>query len=63
MLIRLKESLNLYHQRRADKHGYVYFVEPRSSHQNTGIYSARSIATGVLCTFDEAYVEGEPDAP
>lgn len=59
-LIRLKEPLDLYHQRRADKHGWIYFDE---SPEFSGLVTARSMATGVICTFDKYYVELVDDDP
>ena len=53
MLARLKEPLDGYHQLRADKHGWLYLIENLTRRPLTGtnIYEARSIATGVVCTF------------
>ena len=63
MLVRLKDKLDPYHQRRADKHGYLYIVSEREREWMLRLYEARSIATGVVCTFDAGYVEEVPDAP
>ena len=62
MLARLKEPLDPYHQRRADKHGYLYIIQGTREHgivmspgwiphKYKALYEARSIATGVICTF------------
>ena len=59
-LVRLKEPLDFYHQRRADLHGWVYFDQ---SPQFSGLITARSVATGVVCTFTKEYVEFIEDAP
>lgn len=61
-LIRLKstEHLDTYHQKRADKHGWVYFDD---TPEFSGLVSARSVATGVLCTFLPEQVEFVEDAP
>lgn len=53
-LLRLKEPLDLYHQRRADAHGWIYFDE---TSEFSGLVTARSLATGVVCTFDKYSVE------
>lgn len=64
MLARLKEPLDAYHQRRADKHGWIYFIENLNRRPLTGIniYEARSIATGVVCTFRTECMELLEDA-
>lgn len=52
MLARLREPMDSYHQRRADKHGYLYIVQAVAENPfRVGLYEARSIATGVVCTF------------
>lgn len=74
MLIRLKDDLDDYHQRRADKHGWLYtIVRRRERGQIPGsrgfyrravyLYEARSVATGVVCTFAPEFVEEADDAP
>lgn len=60
MLVRLRGSLDDYHQRRADKHGYLYLVKRKLGY---GLVEATSVASGVVCTFDTNYLEEEPDAP
>ena len=64
MLARLKEPLDGYHQRRAERHGWLYIVENLAERPyiNT-IYEARSVATGVVCTFRAECVELVDDAP
>lgn len=64
MLARLKEPLDSYHQRRADRHGMLYFIQNITPHRyfNT-IYEARSVATGVVCTFRAECMELADDAP
>ncbi len=58
-MLQLKKELDPYHQRRADKHGWLYVQVRPDDEFNlfVGIYEARSIATGVVCTLDAAYVE------
>lgn len=66
MLARLKEPLDGYHQRRADKHGFLYIIQneaPRTyANRYKRIYEARSITTGVVCTFRAGCVEFVDDA-
>ena len=66
MLARLKEPLDGYHQRRADKHGFLYIIQneaPRTyANRYKRIYEARSITTGVVCTFRAECVEFVDDA-
>lgn len=66
MLARLKEPLDGYHQRRAERHGWLYIVKgeaPRTySNRYKRIYEAMSIATGVVCTFRAECVEFVDDA-
>ena len=64
MLARLKEPLDGYHQRRADKHGWLYVIQGLTAvgpHPKP-IYEARSIATGVVCTFRPECLELIDDA-
>lgn len=58
-MLQLKKELDSYHQRRADKHGWLYVqVRPHDETDRfIGLYEARSIATGVVCTLDAAYIE------
>ena len=78
MLARLKEPLDGYHQRRADQHGFLYIIKntaprpygPAYMDKDVGavvrlkhVYEARSIATGVVCTFRAECVEFVDDAP
>ena len=60
-LLRLKDELDDYHQRRADKHGWLYLSTGRLRHP--ALCEARSIATGVVCTFESDFVEEAADAP
>lgn len=63
-LVRLKDKLlDNYHQRRADKHGWLYVVV-RDVYPGTEshLIEARSVATGVVCTFVPIFVEDAPDA-
>lgn len=72
MLVRLKEPLDLYHQKRADKHGWLYIVTnyPATAIMMEGnkplrfknLYEAKSISTGVVCTFRPECVEVAEDA-
>jgi hypothetical protein len=82
MLIQLKEPLGAYHQRCADVHGWLYIVDepgkrlpPRPVGGDSGVgrmrrdlIEARSLATGVVCTFRPECVEvanalQEPEGP
>ncbi len=64
MLARLKEPLDGYHQRRADKHGWLYVIQRLTEGRPYAkpIYEARSIATGVVCTFRPECLELIDDA-
>lgn len=63
MLARLKEPLDGYHQRRADKHGWLYVIQNWANRPYPkAIYEARSIATGVVCTFRPECLELIDDA-
>lgn len=68
MLIQLKDRLDVYHQHRADKHGWLYWVV-RVDEVTNSLYEARSIATGMVCTLDADYTEKalhavqEPEGP
>ena len=55
MLIRFKDDLDEYHQRRADKHGYLYIF--KRSFGNGSLVEGRSLATGALCTLDKRFIE------
>ena len=61
MLIRLKDPLDSYHQRRADAHGYLYVVTRRGSGEVPDCLEARSIATGVVCTLITFFTEEATD--
>ncbi len=71
MLVRLKEPLDAYHRRRLDKHGWLYIVtnypatailmEDNRPLRFKNLYEARSIATGVVCTFRPECVEVADD--
>jgi len=72
-LVRLKDSLDEYHQQRADKHGWLYIVTnydtsrraimyQRELRRLEGFYEARSLATGVICTLLPEFVEEIADA-
>jgi hypothetical protein len=60
-LLRLKDELDDYHQRRADKHGWLYLNTARL--RLPALFEARSIATGVVCTLESDFVEEVGDAP
>lgn len=61
-LIRLKTDApehDSYIARRVGRHGWLYFdMSPEFS----GLVSARSVSTGVLCTFLREHVEEASDA-
>lgn len=68
VLGRLKEPLDRFHRIRADKHGWLYIIQnyPVRGIVQTGngtpkrfkdLYEARSIATGVVCTFRSECME------
>jgi hypothetical protein len=74
-LLHLKEPLDLYHQRRADEHGYIYFLVrefllrdkdklPRriGGRMLRNVCEARSLATGVVCTLSHEFLELVEDA-
>jgi hypothetical protein len=68
MLVRLKEPLDDYHQRRADKHGWLYIVDEYRKWPYQALVEARSLATGVVCTLIPECVEvanaiQEPEGP
>jgi hypothetical protein len=50
-----RDGLDDYHQRRANKHGYLYNVV-REGHFKV-FRECRSIATGVICTLFDKYLE------
>ena len=60
VMLRLQEPLDPYHQRRADAHGWIYFDE---TPEFSGLVTARSLATGMVCTFDKYSVEKFEDGP
>ena len=66
-LVRLKEGeLNEYHQRRADKHGYIYyglrwFGADYMTGQRGALIEAKSLATGAVVTLYSLYVEEQAD--
>lgn len=59
-ILQLKDNLDGYHQRRADKHGRLYILMRRNGVYQD-MYEAKSVATGALYTLDKAYVEEAPD--
>jgi hypothetical protein len=73
-LVRLKDSLDEYHQQRADKHGWLYIAtnydasrriimyQRHQARRVKGLYEARSLATGVICTLLPEFVEEIVDA-
>ena len=64
-LLHLKEPLDAYCERRADAHGYIYFLVRETGvhpERTTHIYEARSLATGVVCTFRPVTMEKIEDA-
>jgi hypothetical protein len=58
-LVRLKDTTDSYHRRRAEKHGYIYFVTRSSWHG--GVLEAKSLATGVTCSLLADMVEEQDD--
>ena len=63
MLIRLKEPLDNYHQRRADAHGWLWVLTRRGDGEVPDFVEARSIATGVVCTLITFFTEEADDGP
>lgn len=65
MIVHLKDGLDAYHQRRADEHGH-FFKVVRVMNPNGKLYppmyEARSVATGVVCTLDQRFLEELPNA-
>lgn len=59
MLVRLRDRLDPYHQRRADKHGRLFVVVRHTEPDFPAInlYEAKSISTGAVCTLDPLYLE------
>ena len=55
-IIGLRENLDEYHAKRAAKHGWIYICKRRYN----GIYEAKSVATGALCTLLDPFVEEAP---
>jgi hypothetical protein len=56
IVIMLRGGLDDYHQRRANKHGYIYLATRRD-----GYYNAKSVATGAICTLLSRFVEEAHD--
>jgi hypothetical protein len=68
MLVRLKDNLDAYHERRAEDNGMLYILEGRSApmamRMKEGpvkmcrdMFKAKSLATGATCTFRAVYLE------
>lgn len=57
-LIRLRDDLDDYHERRRVAHGHLFVAKRRYK----GLVEAVSVATGMLCTLDALYTEEAPDA-
>jgi hypothetical protein len=57
-LIRFKDVLDSYHERRALKHGYLYIVTRRGP---MNLMEGKSIATGKTLTIFREYVEEVSD--
>lgn len=55
-VLSLKDELDDYHEARAHKHGYLYFLV-RKCGMLGDLYEAKSIATGHICTLEKRYVE------
>jgi hypothetical protein len=73
-MVRLKEPLDGYHQRRAEKHGWIYSVVRVTGPQllrgadggvdvKPFLYECKSLATGVVCTFRPECIEEAEDDP
>jgi hypothetical protein len=60
-LIRLTDKLDTWHSRRAEKHGRLYVFLNRDRIVGD-IIEAKSLATGVICTFEETFIEEAPHA-
>jgi hypothetical protein len=59
-MVRLKDTLNEYHQKRADMHGYIYYILRKhawSMPDGSHMYEAKSLATGAICSLFSEYVE------
>lgn len=60
-VVKLKLILDEYHQRRADKHGYIYFVVKefgtRIRSLDPRLYEAKSLATGAVCTLESKFCD------
>lgn len=59
ILLRLYPSGPGYHERRRETHGDLYFLV--RTFGSGELVEARSLATGVICTFDRSYVEVADD--
>jgi len=58
-LLSLKSDLDDYHQRRANKHGYLYYVTHVLGPSKTwpGVVEAKSLATGQVVTLLAPFFE------
>lgn len=58
-LLSLKASLNAYHQRRANEHGYLYYLTRviGPSKMWPDVVEAKSLATGQLVTLAAPFYE------
>ena len=59
VMLKPENKLDGYHQRRLQKHGYLYIV---TRIFGGTLYEAKSISTGRVCTLDCCQCEDEPDA-
>lgn len=59
-MLMLREELDDWHQRRADKHGRLYLPTRRLGWAQD-LYEAKSVVTGVLCTLEKRFCEEAPD--
>jgi hypothetical protein len=57
-LLSLKDSLDFYHQSRADKHGYLY-VHSRTVGAVGDVVEAKSLATGGTVTLMAPYFDAK----
>lgn len=58
-LLRLKSELDSYHQRRAERHGYIYYLNRVLGPSRTwpDVVEGKSLATGSLVTLMAPYYE------
>lgn len=60
-LLRLKSELDAYHQRRANKHGYLYYLTRIIGPSSTwpDVVEGKSLATGSIVTLSAPYFEAK----